>query len=167
MYPIATINVGSSAPAGLTFSSIPQNFTHLQMRAFSRSTTATSGVNIPIQFNLDTGNNYAVHYLGGNGSGAFSGVVGTSYSAANGGWTAGYNDTSNVFGANIIDILDYTNTNKYKTVRSLSGVDTNGAGLTGLWSGLWMNTAAITTIAFSLGSIAQYSTFQLYGITTA
>jgi hypothetical protein len=30
-----------------------------------------------------------------------------------------------------LDILDYANTNKYKTVRSLSGLDTNGAGVSG------------------------------------
>jgi hypothetical protein len=34
-----------------------------------------------------------------------------------------------VFGVAIIDILDYANTSKNKTVRALSGEDENGAGL--------------------------------------
>jgi hypothetical protein len=54
-------------------------------------------------------------------------------------------------GASILDILDYANTNKYKTIRLLAGVDVNGTvatfgGVVGLTSGLWQNTNAITSI---------------------
>jgi hypothetical protein len=37
--------------------------------------------------------------------------------------------TANAFGVGIIDILDYANTNKYKTIKSLDGCDLNGAGV--------------------------------------
>jgi hypothetical protein len=73
---------------------------------------------------------------------------------------------SSVFAANVIDILDYANTNKYKTTRSFSGADNNGSGFVQFMSGLWMNTAAITSITILPNSdnFAQYSSFALYGI---
>jgi len=170
MYPIATTTVGAGGATSITFSSIPQNFTHLHLRAFTRG-VVSSGTNIPMQFNGDgTSGNYITHYVGGTGAATFSGSTGGN---ANIGWTMGTTDTANGFGASIVDILDYTNTNKNKTVRTLNGVvqdATTGTGLLGLWSGLWISTAAINSINISLSStplFAQYSTFQLYGITTA
>jgi hypothetical protein len=73
---------------------------------------------------------------------------------------------SPIMGAGIIDILDYANTNKYKTARSLRGYDANGSGNMSLISGLWMNTAAISNITLTArgGSVDQYTTFALYGI---
>lgn len=74
--------------------------------------------------------------------------------------------TANVFGAIVLDILDYADTNKYKTTRSLAGLDSNTAGgALQLASGSWRNTAAITSITFSSGTnFQQYSTLALYGI---
>jgi hypothetical protein len=71
------------------------------------------------------------------------------------------------FGANIIDILDYANTNKYKTTRTLSGGDNNGSGFVQFMSGNWRNTNAVTSIdIFQVDgdTIAEYSQFALYGI---
>lgn len=168
MIPIASQTVGAGGAASIDFSSIPSTFTHLQLRIFSRSSTTTAGVNIPVQFNGDTGTNYAVHYLGGDGGSTFSGNLNTPNSnSANAGWTAGSNQTASVFGCTIVDILDYANTNKYKTMRSIGGIDANGSGLIGLWSSLWMNTAAINRIVFSLGTLAQYTRADLYGITNS
>jgi hypothetical protein len=74
--------------------------------------------------------------------------------------------TASVFGGIVIDILDYANTNKYKTMRTLSGYDANGSGNVGLFSGLWMNTAAVTSINLLTfyDQYATYSSFALYGI---
>ena len=73
-----------------------------------------------------------------------------------------------MFSAHIIDILDYTNTNKYKTVRNLGGFDTNSAqyGYISLGSVSWRNTNAITSISFTLdgNNFTQYTQFALYGI---
>ena len=76
-------------------------------------------------------------------------------------------ELGSTFGAVVIDILDYANTNKYKTIRSLSGTDYNNtSGAVGLFSGSWRNTNAITTIKITASSanLAQYSQFALYGI---
>ena len=77
--------------------------------------------------------------------------------------------SSTSFASIVMDILDYTNANKYKTTRAIGGIDRNGSGFVAEESGLWRSTAAITsiTIAPTTGTFAQYSTFQLYGITTA
>jgi hypothetical protein len=77
-----------------------------------------------------------------------------------------------VFGSLIMDILDYANTNKYKTTRGIIGFDTNGTvagygGRVGLISGNWRSTSAITSITFTVDNAANYSAnskFSLYGI---
>jgi hypothetical protein len=80
--------------------------------------------------------------------------------------TAGATSNASIFASGILDILDYANTNKYKTTRSLSGVDANGSGFAQFMSGLWMNTAAVTSITIlpNSDSFIQYSQFALYGI---
>ena len=68
----------------------------------------------------------------------------------------------------IIDILDYVNTNKYKTIRSISGHDANGSGIVQLGSELWQSTSAITSLAGGANAgFLQYTTIQLYGIQTS
>lgn len=67
-----------------------------------------------------------------------------------------------------MDILDYTSTNKNKTMRTLQGMDSNGGGTISLHSGLYYGTTnAVTSIklyAASGGNLNQYSHFALYGI---
>jgi hypothetical protein len=77
---------------------------------------------------------------------------------------AGTSAAASIFGAGIVDILDYANTNKYKTLRALAGVDFNGSGRVGLTSGLWQSTSAINAITLEGSSFVQYSSFALYGI---
>lgn len=66
----------------------------------------------------------------------------------------------------VVDILDYANTNKNKTIRVLAGVDNNGSGEVALNSGLWPSTSALNTIKIltTSGNLNQYSSFALYGI---
>ena len=116
-----------------------------------------------MQFNSDTGANYKAHYLYGDGTSATSAVPAVSPNAM----TLGYSGASGTyFEASICDILDYTNTNKYKVIRSLDGNDRNGAGDIEFDSGLWMNTNAISTITLTAqaGTITSNSHFALYGI---
>jgi hypothetical protein len=78
----------------------------------------------------------------------------------------GVTGTANSFGVFIMDILDYANTNKLKTTRVLHGQDDNSNGETGLSSGLWFNTNAITSITIyaAVTNVLEYSHFALYGI---
>ena len=163
---IATVTVGSGGSSSITFSSIPSTYAHLQLRVITQvSTTARFGTS----FNsVTTLSNYRTHYLYGTGSAAGAGTGASS-------WGIGAAEvSSSSFGAAVIDILDYKDTNKYKTIRSLSGYDTNGGGLMVLYSGLWMSTSAISSMTIypaenstSGGTFSQYSHFALYGIKSA
>ena len=161
---IATVLVGSGGQSSISFSSIPSTYKHLQIRGISRSNAFIIGVLLGL--NSDRATNYSMHYLAGDGSAASSG--GTTTTAPNLiGYSASSAYTSNVFSTVIVDILDYANTNKFKTMRSLSGVDNNGLGYLALFSENWRNTDAVTTITLTLQGSAeftQYSRFSLYGI---
>ena len=164
---IATVTVGSGGAANIEFTSIPSTYTNLQIRGIGRSLEANTGVDVMyLRFNSDTGSNYAWHQLVGSGSSASStGASSTTF--MRGGYIALNSEPANVFGGVVIDIVDYQNTNKYKTVRILSGTDYNNArGGISFNSGLWQNTNAITTITLqpSAANFAQYSQFALYGI---
>jgi hypothetical protein len=163
---ISTVTVGGGGQATISFTSIPGTYTHLQIRAIARS-AASNDYNVNIKLNSDTGSNYAYHRLYGTGATAAA-QAGSSLTYANiAAITTLNSETASAFGAAIIDILDYANTSKYKTVRSLNGRDINGGGTINLHSGLWQSTSAITRIDFtgaSADSFAQYSSFALYGI---
>jgi hypothetical protein len=68
----------------------------------------------------------------------------------------------------IFDLLDYGNVSKNKTVRILTGIDTNGGGYMNLSSGLWRNTSAVSSITiapFNTGTtLATNASFALYGV---
>jgi hypothetical protein len=162
---IATTTVGSGGSANVTFSSIPSTYTHLQIRSIGRTTQSATASYIEIEMNSDTGSNYSFHILQGDGSSAVAGSLSSQTKTYARNFTAA-NAGASTFGAIIIDILDYANTNKYKTIRNLGGTDNNGSGTINLTSGLWMSTSAITSIKFTpeSGNFAQYSQFALYGI---
>ena len=170
MFPLGMVQVGSGGAANVTFSSIPSTYTHLQIRWISRDSAADTGVqNVVASFNSDTTyTNYRTHYITGDGSSASAGDLQLSGLYASAGLNVSNNATANIFGVGIIDILDYKNTNKYKTVRTLTGIDLNGSGgQVRLASSLWMNTAAISNIVLNVrssGNFTQYSQFALYGI---
>ena len=164
---IASTTLGSTT-ASITFSSIPATYTHLQIRGISRCNRAVSyASSLQAQFNGDTGSNYwQYHYMYANGAtlGAGSGDLTTQALV---GYSMGSSATANTFEATIIDILDYKSTNKYKTIRSLDGGDTNGAGGIQFMSSSWMTTSAITSITIfptTAFSFLQYSSFALYGV---
>ena len=173
---IATTTVGAGGAASVTFSSIPSTYKHLQIRAISKFVTVSNSDNYGIiQFNSD-GNylNYSAHLLyatasGGGAAGATAIIADATYPGAVS-FESPFSGASqtNVFGVQVTDILDYTNTNKNKTIRSLSGWDGNGTGWVQYTSGTWLNTAAITSITLceknTTRNFAQYTQFALYGI---
>jgi hypothetical protein len=161
MFPLQVITVGPAGASSISFTNIPTTgYAHLQIRATLRG-TGDIGYQI-LRFNSDTGSNYAGHGINTNGS-----TVSTFADVNND--TAGQQNasgTADIFTAYVIDILDYQNTNKFKTVRTLSGFDTNGAGTLSFRSALWRSTSAITSMSFApnTNNYAQYSQFALYGI---
>ena len=161
---IATVTVGAGGSSTVSFSSIPSTYKHLQIRALSRATAGGIGAFF-IQFNSDTGSNYADHRIEGNGASAYA-DRNTSATRALSGLQAGSTTGANIFGGTVVDVLDYQNTSKYKTIRALGGIDNNGSGNIAFGSGLWMSTSSVTGITLipENTAFAQYSSFALYGI---
>lgn len=169
MIPLATTVVGSGGVSSVVFSNIPTVYQDLQVRFMFRGTLADVNCDMYCWLNSDTTQaNYSRHYLRGNGSAASAGGSAASTTAIAGTGT-GATATSGMFGVGVIDILDYANTNKYKTTRSLTGEERNGAGNIWFYSTLYMSTNATTslTLAPQSNGFAEYSHFALYGIKRA
>lgn len=168
---IATVTVGSGGAADVEFVSISNSYSHLQIRCFARGTETSDNVNVTVRVGngtIDTGSNYAWHQLYGDGSSTGS-SAGTTQSFMYMPQVATDLNSASVFGAVVIDILDYANTNKYKTLRGLGGFDSNGSGKVFVRSGLWQSTSAINRIKIypNTANWKQYTTFALYGIKSA
>ena len=153
---LATVTVPSGGVSSITFAGIPQTgYSHLQIRI--SVVTSSTGTSAKTTFNDINPN---VHWMTGNGS--------TTQSAYDANFlyfplTQG-STTSPVVG--IMDILDYTKTDKFKTTRTLEGYDNNGSGNVSLTSGLWRNTSSINKITITTGAglFNQNSSFALYGV---
>lgn len=160
MTPIAT-NTLTSATATVTFSNIPQNYTDLVLVTNTYLSTSSQSGNIT--YNGDTGTNYSVTFLGGNGSSASSS---RSSTRANLPLDLGYGYSSSNFGVYNVHIQNYANTTTYKTMISRGGEAGIGTNAT---VGLWRSTSAITSITCgtSGGNYVAGSTFTLYGIKAA
>ena len=163
---IATVSV-ATAQSEIEFTSIPSTYTHLQIRGIARVSRATTETYLRLRFNNDTGTDYSYHGINGNGSttGVDAGSNDTFIETLR---FPGSTSSANIFGAVVIDILDYANSNKYKTARILGGADQNGAN-SSIWihSGNWRDTSVISSIKLLeavTGNFEPYSHFALYGI---
>ena len=168
---IATVSVGSGGTSSVTFSSIPGTFAHLQIRAIGRTNRSNSDLDdIRANINGSSGSGKRTHFLYGEGASALASENSNYLTLGWGGAMTGGLAAASIFGVAVIDILDYANTNKYKTIRCLDGADLNGSGRVVLNSTLWDSTSAITSIELIPGfgtTIQQYSHFALYGIRSA
>jgi len=166
---IATLTA-SGSPASLTFSSIPATYKTLQIRGISKDVNAGNASSVKLRFNGDTGSNYACFDATGDGSSVYGSAVSSQTSIPCG--TAGTISSDVVFsgfyGANIMDFIDYASTSKYKTVKGITGSEgaTYNPHKVSPFSGLWLSTAAISsiTILAATTAIADGTVFSLYGI---
>lgn len=154
--PIATVTLGS-ALSQVTFSSIPSTYTDLVLVVAGTLTTGTD--NIALQFNGDTGSNYSVTYLLGDGSAASSG---RSSNITNAGRCAMGTSSSSA----IYSINNYSNSTTYKTVIGRGGMASYGVDAR---VSMWRNTAAITSILVfpTTYNFASGTVVSLYGIAAA
>ena len=173
---IQTITVGAGGSSFVEFTSIPQTYTHLQMRWITRTNRATYSTD-DFKFQIN-GRTTAAYYTNHRTTGSGAAVTTENYpnsSALTGyllGIPAAAGATTSVFGVGITDILDYKNTNKNKTLRSLSGMDNNSAsantlGYVTIQSGGFLDTTAISSIKILPGNgtlLSEYTSFALYGV---
>lgn len=164
---LATVIVPSGGLDSVTFAGIPTGYKHLELRYIARTTRAEVDDGFQIQLNGDTGTNYRYHYLAGGGSGTASSYTEGSMTGLVVPYVSAANASANAFGVGICLILDYANSSKNTTVKILGGEDNNGGGWVAANSGVWFNTASVTSIKIqtnALGDFAQYSHFALYGV---
>jgi hypothetical protein len=163
---IATVNVGILGASSIDFTSIPSTYKHLEVRAIMRTNRVNAGDAVYVRVNSVSSAAYSGHRLEGNGSSASStGAANETSITLN--RVSAVNDAANVFGAAVVQVLDYADTNKNKTLRALVGYDTNSDGVIGFDSGAWYNTSAITSLSIlplNATGFVQYSSFALYGI---
>ena len=166
---IATMTA-AGGETSLTFSSIPQTYKHLHIRGVYRDSSANSAQVAPlyIQFNADSGSNYA--YQAGqamaNSTVSANNEISQTWIRIAG---AGMVSTSGVFGGSIMDIQDYTSTVQNKSVRAIAGGSANTTTanyMTAISQGAWNSTAAITEVKIysGNGNFLANTTFALYGI---
>lgn len=161
---------GTGSSGTITFSSIPSTYQSLQIRAITRQSTGTTGYGT-FYIRLSTGGftaEYANHYLQGNGTspsvaGSSGDTIIGNIKCADNGAAAG------TMGVLLIDLHDYANTTRNKTLRMVNAFEDNnvsGGAAIQLASALRVNTAAVNTITFVLnaGSWTTNTTFALYGI---
>ena len=160
---IATVTVGSGGATSVSFSSISSDYAHLQLR-YIAADTVSDDFSLYMGFNSNGSTNMRWHRLLGNGSTASANQFGPQEAII--GTFRSNTATNQAFGAGIVDILDYANTNKNRVTRSLFGGDKNDAGNVGLVSGAWFSTTAISSIQITTNGtkIQQNSHFALYGI---
>jgi len=156
MFPLGMVQVGSAGTGTVSFTSIPATYKHLQIRITTLGSTADD---IAMKVNSNLG--LKTHWLRGNGT--------TGASIINNPWPT-YGLYISETGVSttiptpiIIDLLDYTATNKNKVTRILGGRDENGSGRVWLASGLYDDLTAVSSITF-ISSFGQYSSIALYGI---
>jgi hypothetical protein len=162
--------ISSSIVTGTTtyeviFSSIPQTYKHLQIRAAVMANAGAGLSNLALEFNSIGGSSYGRHMLTATGAGITSAYTGSVQEAVVGQNTG---NSTTIPGVYIIDILDYVSTVKNTTVRSRFGAytGTSNRGV-GLWSNLFTDTSAISRILCHQQDGAPYyagTRFSLYGI---
>jgi len=158
--PLATLTL-TGGDSEIVFSNIPATYRDLIVVAqFQMSGTSSAS---RLRLNGDTGANYSGVWATGTGSG--SGGSG-SESGATGARIIGASfGPDNTFGNQLIlQVMDYSATDKHKTVLSrYSGAATEVQ----MTASRWANTAAVTSVTIYdvLGQTYQSgSTFSLYGV---
>ena len=151
--PIATTTL-SSAVNTITFSSIPGTYTDLVIINNGSSAAFSS---VKMQFNGDTGTNYSSNRLYGDG-----GSAGADRITSNNGAYPAMTQTDN--GTNIINVMNYSQGNTYKTAISRSA---NTGSYAMAMSSLWRSNSAITSVTIFTSNGTNFSsgsTFTIYGI---
>jgi hypothetical protein len=162
-YELIATAFGTGSSGVIDFTSIPQEYKHLQIRYAAKNSSTATQMNITM--NGVTSGVYMRHSLRGNGSNVASNASSTSQTAIQLIESMANSTTANAVCAGVIDVLDYTNTSKNTTIRAFYGMRDD---LTRIYlsSGLYNETTAVSsvTLTASANNFASLSRFSLYGI---
>lgn len=157
--PIASVTL-SSTSGSVTFSSISQAYRDLVLVINGTISTGTGSFYLMFNNDMSANSSYNVT-MEGNG---------TNYtSAQQGQWSAvwgpyGYNTVfSTTASTHVINVIDYSVTDKFKTILMRSSNPSTAVALVG---GSWGVTSAVTSISINptASTFAAGTTFSLYGV---
>jgi hypothetical protein len=162
-YELIATAFGTGSSGVIDFTSIPQEYKHLQIRYTAKNSSSATQMNITM--NGITSGVYMRHSLLGNGSAGSFTASSTSQTSIQLVESMASSTTANATNAGVIDILDYTDTNKNTTIRALYGMADN-VNRVYISSGLYNQTTAVSslTLTASADNFASLSRFSLYGI---
>jgi hypothetical protein len=151
---------------GVTFSSIPATYRHLELRIVARSATAAVSDTMTVRLNGDTTSKYSwARTVGQSGATVYD----QTYASTSGrlGSVAGNTATASIFGGSKILFTDVTATSKHLTGSSITGfVRESGSSLIA-WSGFTRKVnESLTSVTIGLLSASDFladSRFSLYG----
>jgi len=151
--PISTTTLGTAA-ASVSLSSIPSTYTDLVVVMKAKIAAQKS---VLLQFNADGGTNYSSQYNYYEGSVIQYGIYNQTTA-----YCTEFKDNSLV----IINVADYTSTNKHKTLHARGVYMSTGAGMS---VSTWASTTAITSILLKpdSGNLDAGTSISLYGIKAA
>ena len=147
--PLATTTF--TADASITLSSIPAGYRDLIL-VFAGNASGT--IETLLRFNSDSGANYPQVGMRGLGTSATSAA--STESAI---YT--YGRVTTVQGSIIYQIMDYSQTDKHKTVLLRGDAADHSTAAT---AARWANTGAITSISLTTASGTLTGTLSLYGV---
>jgi hypothetical protein len=148
---------GTGSAGDITFTSIPGTYTDLVLVA---NIFTTTNANETLRINSDSGSNYSVTVLWGNGTTAAS-TRGPSNAVV---FQQDLFSTSTIAAMTVFNFMNYANTTTYKTVISRSNKANQS---TESHISMWRNTAAITSLTIAGATFTTDAKFTLYGIKAA
>lgn len=155
--PVASTTLGSSGVRSITFSNITQQYRDLVV---VMNWGNSANTNFLVRFNGDSGSNYHQILANGNGTGT------QTFTATN----IGHIEIGYIWNDNIVtgtfkmNVMDYSASDKHKTVLNRTGDQQTGADML---VGRWANNTPITSLTIIGGSSSTFtvgSTIAVYGI---
>ena len=156
-------------------SSSPGNtYEHLQLRIHAKSDrTGATNDDVALNFNGDTNSNYS-HYrmMGSDSAETVTASTGVAYIKVSSIQAVANLSGAANYGGVIVDILDYRNGSKNTTVSGMGSLTVApiGSNRATLFSGLWDDVAAVTSIVLAPLSGTNFirgSEFTLYGLNSS
>jgi hypothetical protein len=160
-------NILTTATSSVTFSSIPQTYTDLVVKASVRTANASNNGNFPLTFNGDTSASYSFRALYGSGSTAASEAASGLSNVNEAEVAVGDAATANCYSSYETYIPNYAG-NAYKSFDGIGMQERNSATNVYMYcvANLWSKTAAITSITYTANGtdFMAGTSFYLYGI---
>lgn len=149
--PLATVTL-TSTDSEIIFGSIPNTYRDLIL-VYNGQTTSSGNFDLQLKLNGATTNTSAI-ILYGAGNGGYGTFTQSNNNLLNIG--------SDVRSAVVIQVLDYSDSNKQK----VSFIRANGPTTTALCTQRWASTTPVSSLNFAIGSgaFAIGSTFSLFGV---